>query len=75
MAKRIQQNRPPSPPKYPPSSLSIDVRFRHVIFVEGNVSDVALQGPPAAPLEYLLLAENGNPILMETGDYIEIEHT
>jgi hypothetical protein len=67
----------PNPAKYPASapSISTSSRGKGTIFVEGGASGAALQGPPGAPLGYLLLAENGNPILTQADNYIEIEHT
>jgi hypothetical protein len=67
----------PNPAKYPASAPSISTsRNSHgIIFVEGGAAGAALQGPPGAPLGYLLLAENGNPILTQVDNYIEIEHT
>lgn len=68
MARRIQQNRPPSPPKYPPSAPSINVSSQShgVIFVEGIAYNAAIQGQP--PVEYLLQAESGFYLLAENGD-------
>ena len=68
MARRIQQNRPPAPPKYPPSALSISTspQSNGVIFVEGIAYNAAIQGQP--PPKYLLQAENGFYLLAENGD-------
>lgn len=76
MARRIQQNLPPNPAKYPASAPSIGVSSysRGVIFVEGNPVGAALQGPPAVPTEYLLLAQNGDFLIAENGNYLEIDH-
>ena len=66
----------PNPAKYPASapSISTSSRGKGTIFVEGGAAGAALQGPPEAPLEYLLLAENGNLILTQADNYIEIQY-
>lgn len=68
LAKPKQFNLRPAPPKYPPSfpSISNTGQGGHVIFVEGNVQGVALQGAPV--IEYLLQTEDGFYLLAENGD-------
>jgi hypothetical protein len=68
LARRIQQNRPPAPPKYPPSAPNINVSSQShgVIFVEGIAYGAAIQGQPI--VGYLLKAENGFYLLAENGD-------
>jgi len=76
LARRIQQNLPPSPPKYPASAPSIGTspNSRGVIFIEGNPIGAALQGQPAFTSGYLLLAQNGDFLVNESGNYLEIDY-
>jgi hypothetical protein len=45
-----------------------------VIFIEGNPIGAALQGQPAFTSGYLLLAQNGDFLVNENGNYLEIDY-